>query len=119
MDAKLSEDGAYYIVKYVGVRTLPKIMALLREVEENALKTEVYTYLFDLRESEEGFSVADKYTLGIHLAQLFSNKYRVAVAIRKEHLTGFLQNVSTNRGATDFLITDDEAKARGWMKRGK
>lgn len=118
MDSKLVEDGAYYAVKFVGLRTLPAILALLKEVEENAEKTGVYRYLFDLRESEEGFSIADKYKLGVHLAAMFANKYRAAVLIRQEHITGFLQNVSSNRGATDFTITSDEAAAKAWMKRG-
>ena len=118
MDATRVDDGGYYLVKYVGLRTLPKIKALLREVEENAKKTGVYTYLFDLRESEEGFTVSDKYALGVHLAALFGNTYRVAVVLRKEHVTGFVENVSTNRGATALTITDDETKARAWMKSG-
>lgn len=118
MDATFEEKGKYYRVKFVGLRTLPAILALLKEVEENAAKTGNYRYLFDLRESEEGFSVADKYNLGVHLARMFASKYRVAVLIRKEHITGFLQTVSSNRGATDFTITDDEAAAKAWMTRG-
>jgi len=118
MDATFDEKDRYYRVKFTGLRTLPAILALLKEVEENATKTGNFRYLFDLRESEEGFTVADKYKLGVHLAQMFSSRYRVAVVIRKEHITGFLQNVSSNRGATDFTITDDEAAAKAWMKRG-
>jgi len=118
VDATFEEKGKYYRIKFVGLRTLSSILALLKEVEENAAKTGVYRYLFDLRDSEEGFSIADKYTLGVHLAQMFTNKYRVAVLIRKEHITGFLLTVSANRGATDFTITDDEAAAKAWMIRG-
>lgn len=118
MDATFEEKGKYFRIKFVGLRTLPSILALLKEVEENAVKTGVYRYLFDLRESEEGFSVSDKYKLGVHLARMFASKYRVAVLIRKEHITGFLLNVSSNRGATDFTIIDEEPAAMKWMTRG-
>ena len=115
MDATLIEDGNYYLVKYTGVRTFPKIIAMLEEVRGNAEATGVFRYLFDLRESEEGFSVFDKYNLGIYLADMFGKVYTVAVVIRKEHITGFLENVSINRGAARFIITDDEAAARAFV----
>jgi hypothetical protein len=115
VDAELAAGGGYFVVRYTGVRTYARIIALIDEVERNALQTGILKYLFDLRESEEGFSLVDKYNLGIHLAQVFGEKYSVAVLIRREHITGFLENVSLNRGASRFMITDDEAEARGHL----
>lgn len=115
MDAEFVADGGYYRVKYVGIRTFARIVALIAEVEANANATRVFKYLFDLRESEEGFSTLDKYNLGIHLAEVFGSRFSVAVVIRKEHITGFLENVSLNRGAAKFTITDDEEKAKAYL----
>lgn len=115
MDAQFVADGGYYKVKYPGIRTYPRIVALIDEVVANAEATQVFKYLFDLRESEEGFSMVDKYNLGIHLANVFGSRFSVAVVIRKEHITGFLENVSLNRGAVRFAIMDDEAKAKAYL----
>jgi hypothetical protein len=108
-------EGSYYLVTFTGLRTLPTIIKMLEAVEKNATETGVYKYLFDLRKSEEGFSLADKYDLGIYLARLFGTRYQAVVVMRKEHITGVLENVSANRGATKFMITDDEADARRWL----
>jgi hypothetical protein len=105
------DEGEYFRIEYSGVRTFPKIIALIDEVEAHSVRTGVYKYLFDLRESEEGFSLVDKYNLGIHLARVFGLKYTVAALIKREQITGFLENVSLNRGAARFRITDSEAEA--------
>ena len=83
-------------------------------MEANAAETGVYDYLFDLRESEEGFSTMDKYNLGIYIAQHFGHDFRLSVLIRKEHITGFLENVALNRGAANFMIADDPEKSGKW-----
>ena len=119
MEAEFIEEGGYYLARYAGLRTYPVIIALLEEVAELARSTGVYRYLFDLRKSDEGFSVADKYELGNYLGQLFGTRFTVAVLLRKEHITGFLENVSINRGAKNFTITDDEEKAKKWVSRPK
>jgi hypothetical protein len=115
MDAEFVAGGGYYRVKYAGIRTYPRIVAMIEEVLANAEATKVFKYLFDLRESEEGFSMLDKYNLGIYLAKVFGARFSVAVVIRKEHITGFLENVSFNRGAVRFSITDDEEKAKAFL----
>ena len=115
MDAVFVAAGGYYRVTYVGIRTYPRISALIDEVVANAEAPRVFKYLFDLRGSEEGFSMLDKYNLGIHLANVFGSRFSVAVVIRKEHITGFLENVSLNRGAVRFAIMEDEAKAKDFL----
>lgn len=112
MDAVFVEQGGYYRITYVGIRTYAAIIALIDEMIANAEKTGVHKCLFDLRRSEEGFSMLDKYNLGIYLARVFGARYTVAALLRREHVTGFLENVSMNRGAVRFLITDDEGKAQ-------
>jgi hypothetical protein len=115
MDSRFVLEDGYYRVKYTGIRTLSGILALLKDVETNAVDTGVYNYLFDLRESEEGFSTMDKYNLGIYIANHFGRNFKLSVLIRKEHITGFLENVALNRGAANFMITDDRNKAEIWM----
>jgi hypothetical protein len=115
MDAVFMEQGGYYRITYQGIRTYAAIITLIDEMVANAEKTGVYKCLFDLRRSEEGFSMLDKYDLGIHLAKVFGSRYTIAVLIRREHITGFLENVSSNRGAVGFVITDDEGKARAHL----
>ena len=119
MNIQFVEDGNYHRVKYTGLRTLPAILEMLGKVDETACATGVYRVLFDLRESEEGFSVVDKYELGVYLANLFSSKYTVAVVIRKEHITGFLEQVAHNRGAARFIESDDEAFALRWLRENE
>ena len=48
------------------------------------------------------------------LGEHFS-RFTIAVVLRREHVTGFLENVTTNRGATRFRITHDEAEALVFM----
>jgi hypothetical protein len=115
METEFVARGGYYEIKFTGIRTYARIIGLIDEMEANARRTGVYKYLFDMRESEEGFSLVDKYNLGIHLAKVFGVKYTVAVFMRREHITGFLENVSSNRGATAFRITDDEEEARAHL----
>lgn len=79
-----------------------------------AKETQVDRYLFDLRKSEEGFSVADKFQLGSFLGEVLG-RYVMVVIMRKEHITGFLENVSANRGATRFRITHDEDEALAFL----
>ena len=117
MDAQFDESGNYYCVTYLGLRTPATMTHLLESVKGNAVTTGVYRYVFDLRRSEEGFSVLDKYKFGIYLADLFQDKYTIAVVVRKEHITGFLGDVANNRGAKRFKITDDEEEALSWMKQ--
>lgn len=119
MDAQFNNAGKYYLITYLGLRTLATMTELLESVKKNAETTGVYRYLFDLRHSEEGFSVLDKYKFGHYLADLFQDKYTVAVVIRKEHITGFLGDVARNRGAKRFRITDDETEALLWLKKQK
>lgn len=111
VDPEFVAAGGYYVVKYTGIRTYARILGLISEVELVAQRSGIYKYLFDLRESEEGFSLVDKYNLGIHLAKVFGEKFTVAALLRREHITGFLENVSSNRGASSFKITDDEGEA--------
>jgi hypothetical protein len=116
MDAVFVEVGGYYRITYLGLRTYAAIISLVDEMVANAEKTGVYKCLFDLRRSEEGFSMLDKYNLGTYLAKVFGSRYTVAVLIRREHITGFLENVSMNRGAAKFVITDDEGKAQAHLE---
>ena len=111
MESEFTAAEGHFRVRYVGVRTYPRIIALIDAMEANAVRTGVYKYLFDLRASEEGFSMLEKYNLGIHLAEVFGDRFTVSVLIRREHITGFLENVSLNRGALKFIITDDDTKA--------
>jgi hypothetical protein len=115
MDSEFTEDEGHFRVKYVGIRTYTRIIRLIDAMEANAAATGVYNYLFDLRESEEGFTTMEKYNLGLHLAKVFGTRFTVAVLIRREHITGFLENVSLNRGALKFIITDDEAAAKAHL----
>jgi hypothetical protein len=115
MDAVFVEHGGYYRIPYVGVRTYSGMVGLIDKMVANAEQTGVFKCLFDLRQSEEGFTMLEKYDLGTYLANVFGSRFTVAVLIRPEHITGFLENVSINRGAVKFLITSDEDKARRHM----
>ena len=116
MSADFVDAGGYFRVLYLGVRTYPRMIALIDGMEANAARTGVFKYLFDLRESEEGFSMLEKYNLGTHLAKVFGSRFTVAVLLRREQITGFLENVSLNRGAMKFMITDDEEKAASLLR---
>ncbi|GEM_PF-6740684 len=71
--------------------------------------------MFDMRDSQEGSSMSDKYNLGTHLAKVFGTRFTVATLIPKEQITGFLENVSLNRGAMKFIITDDREKVAAYL----
>jgi hypothetical protein len=115
MDSQWIEEGGYYRVTFRGLRTLPAILALMEEVRALAESSGVERFLFDLEDSEEGFSVADKFQLGTYLGTHFG-RFVMAVYMREEHITGFVENVSANRGATRFRITHDEAEAMAFMR---
>ena len=116
MEAEWIEDGGYYRVRYTGLRTYARISAMLAEVKAKAESTGVFRYFFDLRDSHEGFSIEDKYNLGADLARLFGGKFTLAAVLQKKDITGFLENVTVNRGPIRFKVTDDEALAIAFLK---
>lgn len=59
--------------------------------------------------------MAEKYNLGIFLAEMFKARFRAVALLHRERITGFLENVSRNRGAVHFRPTQDEAEARAWL----
>lgn len=115
MDAQWVEEGRYWRVRFTGSRTLPAITGLLEGVLRKAGETGTYRWMFDMHESEEGMSVADKFALGTYLADHFAARFTISAIVPKAQITGFLENVSTNRGMNRFKITDDEAVARAFV----
>lgn len=111
MDVSWTEKDGYFLVEYRGLRTLEGITSMLEKMKENAGLTGCFRYLFDLRGSTEGFSLDDKYRLGIYLAEHFGPLYAIIALLDKPQITGFLENVSVNRGTTRLRILDDESRA--------
>ena len=110
-------ETGYTLATFTGLRTYDRIIAFLEAARAHAARTQVFFYLFDLRDSQEGMSVADKYSLGIFLAEMFGARFRAVALLQRAQITGFLENVSRNRGAVQFRITHDEEEARQWLEK--
>jgi hypothetical protein len=116
MGFRITEESAGYVrVKYAGTRTLPAITAMLEDVKAHGERTGMRRYLFDLNDSDEGFSVLDKYKLGELLAERFGNAYSLAVVMPRGQITGFLETVYHNRRVGRFRVFDAEPPALQWL----
>lgn len=115
MDARWVEEGRYHRVHFTGLRTLQAVTALLEQVRAKAEETGEYRWLFDMSKSDEGMNVADKFVLGTYLADHFAARYSISAVVPKAQITGFLENVSANRGMVRFRVTDSEAEARTFV----
>jgi hypothetical protein len=117
MEGTFRAESGYTRATFTGLRTYDRIIAFLEEARGYAERTQVFFFLFDLRDSREGMNVADKYNLGIFLAEMFGARFRAVALLQRDQITGFLENVSRNRGAVQFRITHDEAEAREWLEK--
>ncbi len=111
MDHVWTEKEGYFQVEVRGRRTLEAVMDSMEKTKEHARRTGCFRYLFDLRGSTEGLSLDDKYRFGLYLVENFASDYAIIVLMEKSYITGFLENVSVNRGLTRLRILDDEARA--------
>jgi len=111
MDHVWTEKDGYFQVEVRGLRTLEAVMDSVEKTKEHARRTGCFRYLYDLRGGSEGLSLDDKYRFGIYLAENFSSQYAIVALLDRRHITGFLENVSVNRGLTRFRVLDDEIRA--------
>ena len=56
----------------------------------------------------------ERYFLGEEFAQVVSYRLAIAIFVREELITKFLETVATNRGAKMF-VTSDKGKALAWL----
>lgn len=117
MIGDFQEHSGYNRAIFQGMRTYDRIIAFLEAARSHAETTQVFAYIFDLRDSQEGMNVAEKYNLGIFLADMFGTRFRAVALLHRDQITGFLENVSRNRGAVHFRITHDEDEAREWLEK--
>jgi hypothetical protein len=116
MDGIFRAESGYTRATFTGLRTYDRIIAFLEAARAHAERTQVFFFLFDLRDSQEGMNVGDKYNLGIFLAEMFGARFRAVALLHRDQITGFLENVSRNRGASQFRIIHDEDEAREWLE---
>jgi hypothetical protein len=111
MDVTWTEKDGYFLVEYRGLRTLEGITAIMEMTKEKARLTGCFRYLYDYRGSTEGLSLDQKYRFGNYLAENFGLHYTLIALLDRQYISGFLENVSVNRGLSRLRILDDEARA--------
>lgn len=96
--------------------TLKSQRKLVDQLVELSRTTGKKKFIVDTRGCALQYSVTDRYDLGAYFAEKAGNDLVVATIIDKVHLTGLVENVAHNRGATKLAILTDEGQALEWIE---
>lgn len=56
----------------------------------------------------------DRFNLGVAIAEMVANRYRIAVVSKPEQINRFMENAAVNRGAR-LVVMSDENDAIAWL----
>lgn len=92
-------------------RTYPE---LLRSIRDEATRLGLYKILVDGRGLAAPPSEMDRFQVGVAIAELFGQRFKIAIVYRPELINKFVEDVAVNRGA-DLLVVGDEVRAIEWL----
>jgi len=70
--------------------------------------------LADCRGLDAPKTEMDRFNLGVAIAEMVADRYRIAVVSKPEQINRFMENAAVNRGAR-LVVTSDEKDAIAWL----
>jgi hypothetical protein len=106
----------YIKIKFKGAITLKSQMGLVDHLLDLKRINGIRKFIVDTRGCPLRYSMTERYDLGSYFAEKAGNELIVATIIDGAHLTGLVENVAHNRGATKLAIVTGEEEAMKWLE---
>jgi hypothetical protein len=104
-------------INFKNAITLKTQLALVDELVALRDSKGISKFIVDTRGCPLRYSLPERYELGSYFAARAGNGITLATIIDEVHLTGLVENVAHNRGATKLAIVLTEEDALNWLEK--
>ena len=107
-------ENGYLRVRVRGRYPSGSYSELLRGVLDETNRLRLNKILVDCRDVAAPESEVDRFKLGVAIADLFGQRFKIAILYPPELINKFTEDTAVNRGA-DVLVVGEEASALDWL----
>ena len=111
----LETRSDYIVMRITGVYNSRQFLGYPQIMLDACRKADVKKILVDATLVDfSNLSTMERYLLGEEFGQVVSYHLAIAILVREELITNFLETVATNRGAKMFVSSEND-KALAWL----
>jgi hypothetical protein len=110
------QEPNHLFVEVSGNWTSESAIHVIENVRIEAIKRNITSILFDVRELSKPDNELTRFVTGEHFAKILCPPFVSAVLVRSEIYNKFAENVAVNRGAILTVLFDEES-ALEWIKK--